>query len=183
MLGARAVPSSGITNLTEDDMKGLNEVYSGIQAKKKERKEIVKMFKDELAHDPVYQQIGEELKALRDRKKSIENESKAKALKDAERMDTLKLEIDSDTEMLADIALTKYAANEQTEIVDTDGVRWVPQFRVSYKKDKDSAIEQALQERAASHPERTFAPMTDADRADAADEAAVVTEEEDLQPA
>lgn len=159
-------------------MKDLNDVYSRIQAKKKERREIAKMFKDELAHDPVYQQIVEELKTLRERKKSIENEAKAKAMKDAERMDTLKLEIDSDTEMLADIALNKYAANEQVEIVDGDGIRYVPQFKVAYKKDKDSAIEQALEERAASHPERTFAPMTEADRAKALDEAIATAAEE-----
>jgi len=124
-------------------MQKLNDVYRRMQEKKRERKEIVKAFADALKHDANYQNILEKLKTLKEQKKSIENSVKAASMMDAQKLDTLKLDIDADAEMLSDIALTMYTKGEQVEIVDRD-TRYVPVFSVRFKKDSEN-IEQAPQ--------------------------------------
>ncbi|MBI4458413.1 hypothetical protein HY633_05625 [Candidatus Uhrbacteria bacterium] len=118
-------------------MQSLNEVYSRIQEKKKERRDLTKSIKDALAGNARYQQITEELRKLKEEKKSIENQTMAGG--EAEKMDLLKLDIDSNREMLADIAVNLLVANEKVEIVDEHNNRLVPSFSVSFKKDEEGS--------------------------------------------
>ena len=118
-------------------MQNLNDVYIRMQGKKRERKEIAKSFADALKHDAHYQDVLEKLRLLKEEKKSIENAAKAASMLDAQKLDTLKLEIDSDGEMLSDIALTMYTKGEQVEVVDRD-TRYVPVFSVRFKKDSEN---------------------------------------------
>ena len=130
------------------------------------------MFQDELKHNGEYQQILEQSKQLREKKKSIENQVKASALSNANQMDILALEIKEQGEMLTDIALNMYIANETVEIVDEDQSRWLPQFTVKFKKEEGESMARQIQaERAESHSDRTFVPT------------AVQAEEKELQPA
>lgn len=105
-----------------------------MQEKKKEMKIIARGFQDELKNNARYMEIIDEMKRLREEKKSFEDQTKAAALLDAGKLETLKLDIDSDKEMLTDIALTKYVAQETVEIVDREAVRWEPKFSVNFKK-------------------------------------------------
>lgn len=116
-------------------MSRLQETYNELQEAKRERREIAKAFKDELKHNAQYNEITEEMKVLREKKKSIENTVKAQAMKDAQRLDDLKLEIASLQELLSDLSLNMYLAKEQVEVTDTTDQRWVPQFSVRFKKD------------------------------------------------
>lgn len=111
----------------------LHEIYHRLKEKKARRRDMTKMFQDELAAHPRYQEIVEELAKLREEKKSIENEIRAAA--DVNEYETLKLDIKGDVEMLADIALNMYVAQESVEVVDDYNVRWVPVFSVRFKKD------------------------------------------------
>lgn len=115
-------------------MPSLQEVYNRMQEKKKEYKIIARGFQDELKNNARYQEILEEMKRLREEKKSFEEQTKAAALLDAAKLETLKLDIDSDKEMLTDIALSKYVAQENVEIVDREAVRYEPKFSVNFKK-------------------------------------------------
>lgn len=119
-------------------MASLEEVHARIRAKKKERSEISRMFKDELASEPRYQEIIDKMKALRDEKKSIENAAYTRAAKDAEKLDLLKLDIKSDQEMLSDIAITMYTEGKTVEVVDEYNTRWVPSFSVRFSKDTEN---------------------------------------------
>jgi len=121
-------------------MPSLEEMHHRIKAKKRERSEISRMFKDELAQNERYQEIVEEMKKLREEKKSIENQSYAMAVKDAEKMDLLRLDIKSDQEMLSDIAINLYTEGKTVEIIDENNIRWVPAFNVRFTKD-DSILE------------------------------------------
>jgi predicted nuclease with TOPRIM domain len=138
-------------------MQDLRQVYFNVQQKKREKNEIAKMIRDELAHSGEYQKIVDELKRLRERKASIENQVKAGALSNLEYMDALKDEISAGNELMADIALTMYANGETVEIVDDErGVRLSPVFSVKFQKDDlEHPAEKARAERAESHPERT----------------------------
>lgn len=143
-------------------MPELKEVHFRIQDKRKQRREISKGFKDELAHNAGYQEILEGLTVLKERKKSIENEVRANASADATKLDTLGLEIKADTELLADVAINNFMENRSATFVDDMDQRWVPTFAVRFTKDEGQTSRAAMEEeRAASHPERTFAPVTE----------------------
>ncbi|MBU1126207.1 MAG: hypothetical protein ABH826_01265 [Patescibacteria group bacterium] len=113
-------------------MPKLEEVYRRLQKSKKERREINKMVGDELKSNPRYQEILEEAKTLREEKKGIEQEVKSGS--DGDRLDDLKIDIETDQELLADLVVNMYAKNENVEIVDENDEKWYPQFRVTYKK-------------------------------------------------
>ena len=116
-------------------MPQLDEVYKRLCESKAERRELNRMFRDELANHARYQELLEELLKLKEEKKSIENDIHANSTGDRDRVDGLKLEITSDVELLSDIALNMYVRSETVEITDEDNVKWVPVFRVSFKKD------------------------------------------------
>lgn len=137
-------------------MPNLQEVHDRLRAKKREKSEIQKAFKDELANNPRYQQVAEQLKTLKEEKKSIENQAWASASADAQKLDLLTLDIQSDREMLSDIALNMYTKGETVEIVDAQNVRWVPKFSVAFKKD-DEAQEERPSKAAAEALEPDFA--------------------------
>lgn len=128
-------------------MPTLQEVFSRLNAKKKEKSGLQKAFKDELANDPRHAQVVEELKRLREEKKSIEARAWAAAAADAQKLDLLSLDIKSDREMLSSLALAMYAAGKTVEIVDEQNVRWLPEFAVTFKK------EDALKEEGAPRSE------------------------------
>ena len=114
-------------------MSKLDEVYSRLNTNKKRRSEIQKMIKDELSHNQRYQELKEEMKDLGDEKKMIEEEVRSSGSEGRE-LDDLKLEIQTDQELLSDIALTMYSKNETVEIVDEYDQSWYPVFKVSFKK-------------------------------------------------
>lgn len=155
-------------------MPDLKDVHFRIQDKRRQRREIAKGFKDELTHNAEYQEILEEMAALKERKRSIENGMKADASADAAKLDTLGFEIKADTELLADIAINNFMENRSATFVDELDQRWVPTFAVRFTKDEGQTSASATEEeRAASHPERTFAPSIENGKA----------EDRELQPA
>lgn len=119
-------------------MQDLKSVYERIREKKRDRREIMKAFKDELGNNPRHQQVSEQLKILKEEKKSIENQTWPAASADAQKLELLDLDIKADKELLADVATTMLANGEKVEIVDErSGERLAPQFSVDFKKDED----------------------------------------------
>lgn len=115
-------------------MSKLEEVYTDLKLKKKQRSEIQKMFRDEMNQNERWIEINEEIAKLREEKKAIENELKAAAQSDLEKLEGLKLEIATDQEMLADIALNMFVKEETVEIIDEYDQAWYPEFKVAFKK-------------------------------------------------
>lgn len=113
----------------------IEEVYRRLEANKKEVREINKMIKDQLVHIERHKEVVEELKALREEKKSLESQVKADSLSEMNRLDDLKIEVATDKELLSDLALNKYVSNENVEIVDEYDNRWVPIFSVTFRKE------------------------------------------------
>lgn len=151
-------------------MPELKDVHSRIRDKRRQRREIGKSFKDELAHDAEYQRLVEQIDALRERKKAIEEQVRANASSDVTTFETLGLEIKADTELLADLAINRYMGGQDAVFEDEDGQRWVPAFSVKFSKDEGQTVKTGAEaERAASHLERTFVPEE--------------TRERELQPA
>jgi hypothetical protein len=116
-------------------MSRIQQVYQSMQEKKQELKELNQMFKDEISSDKRHKAIVDEMTKLRNEKRGIEQDMKGNNLKDYQRQEDLKLDIKSDKELLADLALNMYIAEENVEIVDAHNQRWVPEFSVRFRKD------------------------------------------------
>ncbi|MFA6018059.1 MAG: hypothetical protein WCT28_03430 [Patescibacteria group bacterium] len=114
-------------------MPKLDEVHNRLQTKKKQRREIKQSFQDELRNSARYMEILEQMETLKAEKKSIENEIRAHDL-DTGKLEELKIDIQSDTVLLADIALNMYVQQMPVEIVDELNTRWAPVFSVRFKK-------------------------------------------------
>lgn len=115
-------------------MPNLNEVYSRLQQKKKDRRELNAAYQDELKNHARYQEISAQMKALREEKKSIENELITQA-GTGQDLDLLKLDIKTDMELLSDLALTMYIDDRTCQIIDEWNNRWIPMFSVRFAKD------------------------------------------------
>lgn len=115
-------------------MEKLEEVYTRLVQNKKELRDLRKMIADEFTHIPRYQEIKDEIKGLREELKGIENEVKANSSSEVTKMDDLKIDIQADSDMLADIALNMYVKNEPVEIVDENNQTWHPEFKVNFKR-------------------------------------------------
>lgn len=115
-------------------MANLQEIFDRIQQTKKEQKEIKAMHRDALANSNSLQEIIEELKVLREKKKGIEDAIKSDFLRDLEKLDTLKLDIENDMMLLSDVALTKAMNGEIVEIKDQYENKYEPIFKVQFKK-------------------------------------------------
>ena len=115
-------------------MPKLEEVYKRLEKNKKKRRDINKAYRDELAGNQHYQELTEQLKTLREQKKSIETDVKS-TISDYQELDDLRLEIQTDKEVLSDIALNMYVKQEPVEIIDEYDNKWYPVFSVAFKKE------------------------------------------------
>lgn len=129
-------------------MQNLNEIHKTLEAKRREMRELNKMFKDELRNSSEYQTIVDELQTLREKKKSIENAVRASSQAALANLDLLKLDVKSYSEMLSDVALNKYAANENIEIIDENNAKWLPTFTVKFKKEDGEPVKEPAKEKA-----------------------------------
>lgn len=114
-------------------MMSIHEIYSRLKLKKAERKDLKTTFQDALKNNKRYQEILDEMMKLRIEKKAIENEILATEI-DKAKLEELNLDIKTDSELISDVALTMYVQGEPVEITDDFNVRWVPAFRVTFKK-------------------------------------------------
>jgi hypothetical protein len=115
-------------------MVNLQEIFDRIQKTKKEQKEIKSMHRDALANSNSLQEVIEELKILKERKKGIEDTIKSDFLAELEKLDTLKLDIENDMMLLSDAALSKVMKGEIIEIKDQYENKYEPIFKVQFKK-------------------------------------------------
>ena len=114
-------------------MPNLEEIYHRVEANKKRRKEINKMFRDELTHNARHKEIVEEMQTLREEKKGIEQQVRS-AQPESQELEDIKMEIQTDQELLADMTLNMYVKNETVEIKDEYDQTWYPVFKVNFKK-------------------------------------------------
>lgn len=115
-------------------MPQLHEVHQRIQQNKAERRELNKIFKDEVRNHARHTELVEQIQTLKEEKKGIEDEIHANALGDAQKLDELRIEIQTDIELISDIALNMYVNKEPVEIVDENDQKWTPVFVVKFEK-------------------------------------------------
>jgi uncharacterized phage infection (PIP) family protein YhgE len=115
-------------------MSKIQEVFNRIQETKKEQKKIKDMYRDSLVNSESYQKTVEELKELREKKKKIEASIQDDFRKEFDKLDTLKADMENDSQVLSDLAISKVSRGEKIEIMDQYNTQYEPIFSVRFKK-------------------------------------------------
>ncbi|MCX6800328.1 MAG: hypothetical protein NT091_04245 [Candidatus Falkowbacteria bacterium] len=115
-------------------MSKLQEVFNRIKEAKKEQKKINKLYRDALDNHREYKEVVENSKKYRERKKQIEETVKEDFSSELSRLDTIKLDIQNDSMLLSDIAITKLVKGEKVEVKDENDEAYEPLFTVRFKK-------------------------------------------------
>ena len=115
-------------------MAKLEEVFNRIKESKKEQKEIKLAYRDALATSQAYQNVAEELKVLKEKKKKIEEDMKSQFASEFNKLEGLKLDIAGDNELLSDLALSQLMKGETVKIKDEYENDYEPIFSVRFKK-------------------------------------------------
>jgi DNA repair exonuclease SbcCD ATPase subunit len=115
-------------------MKSVQELFNQLEERKREQKEIKTMYADALKNHPEHEKIKDEIKTLRERKKSIEVGVQADFRSEFDRLDGLKLEIEDSKMLMTDAAISQLMNGETVEVVDEKENKYEPVFGVRFKK-------------------------------------------------
>jgi predicted nuclease with TOPRIM domain len=115
-------------------MQNIQEVFNKIREMKKEQKDLKDMYKDALVQADKYEEIVEEITVLREKKKEIEVRIQQQLGRSWEKLDELKREVESEKEMMSDIALTTMMKGETVIVKDEYDNAYEPAWKVNFKK-------------------------------------------------
>lgn len=114
-------------------MRNIQEVFNKIQEKRKDLRDIKKMYRDTLEISGEYRDLLVKLDQLRARKKQLEAAA-WEEVGSKNKYETSKLDIKQDRELLTDLAINTLMAGETVKIVDQDNNEYEPKFSVSFIK-------------------------------------------------
>lgn len=115
-------------------MANVQDLFSRIEQSKKEQKGIKAMYADALNNHPEYQKTKDEIKALKDKKKGIEDSLKNDFSSEFAKLDSIKLDIENDKMLMSDAAVSQLMSGQRVEVVDENNNRYEPVFGVRFKK-------------------------------------------------
>ncbi len=115
-------------------MSKLQEVFARIQETKAEQRKIKSLYREALNNSQEYYEINEKLKELKNRKKQIEDNIKIEFEAEFSKLEKLKTELETDKEMLSNLALNQLIKGEKIELIDKDDNQYEPIFSVKFKK-------------------------------------------------
>lgn len=115
-------------------MKNLQEVFNQLQTIKREQKTLKTAYREALAASSELTETSEQLKGMREKKKQLEQGIKEQFRSELDKLDQLKIEIEAQNTMLADIALSQLMSGKTVEVVDLNNNVYEPIFNVRFKK-------------------------------------------------
>ena len=115
-------------------MSDLKEVHQRISEKRKEKRKITEGFKEAQAQSKPYQDMLDQMKALKTKKLQIEAELRSEFTHELEQIERMAADIKTDAQLLSDMALTMLMKGETVEIKDENDVVHEPIFKVTFKK-------------------------------------------------
>lgn len=114
-------------------------VFSQTDEKRNDLKILKHQIDDEIKGLAAYQELIKEEEAIKFKKKQIVLSVKQNNREEIEKMESLKLDIDSNKQKLSDIALNDFIAGKDIRLTDKNGFILEPIFTVKYKKTGDMA--------------------------------------------
>ncbi|EKE25677.1 MAG: hypothetical protein ACD_5C00075G0009 [uncultured bacterium] len=101
---------------------------------KKDLKDLKEMYKDTLANMDNYEEICEEIKTLREKKKEIELKAQAQMGRAWDKIEELKDEIKAKKEIINDLAINDLMKGQTVEVRDEFENDYEPIWSVKWKK-------------------------------------------------
>ena len=117
-------------------MQDIQEVFTRLQQNKKRLKDLRNSYKEALAGSQSYVELLEQMKVMKAKKSQLETEVRGNFANEFSEMEDIKIDVASDTEMIADMALTKMMKGEEIDIKDEYENEYQPIFAVKFKKSK-----------------------------------------------
>lgn len=115
-------------------MQNIQEVFNHIREMKKEQKDLRDMYKDALVQADEYEEIVEKIATLREKKKEIEIRIQSQLGRAYEKLEDLKREVETEKEMMNDIALSTLMKGETVLVKDEYDNEYEPNWKVGFKK-------------------------------------------------
>jgi len=115
-------------------MNELNDVFKRINETKKEKKKVNDIYREALANSKPYQDALAAFNETKAKKQQVEAALKAELRAELDQIEKFKQSMDADTEMLSDMALTKFMKGETIEVTDEHDAKYEPVFRVKFKR-------------------------------------------------
>ena len=115
-------------------MAQLQLIFDRVLKAKQEQKELKAMYKDALSNSSAYQRALENNNLTKEEKKKIETGIKEEFAAEFDKLEVIKNEIETDTQLMSDIALSQVAKGEKIEIKDQYENQYEPIFKVKFKK-------------------------------------------------
>lgn len=112
----------------------LQTVFNRVEKSKRRAKEIKTIYRDALGSNEEYKEVLQKLRALKERKKQIENSVKEQFNTELTELEDLLIDIASDKEMMTDMALTKLVKGEVIQLRDEHDNEYEPVFGTKFKK-------------------------------------------------
>lgn len=125
---------SVVINKKNKRMQNIQEVFNHIREMKKEQKDLRDMYKDALVQADEYEEIVEQMTTLREKKKQIELRIQQQLGRAYEKFSDLKIEVETEKEMLNDIALSTLMKGETVVVKDEFDNDYEPNWKVGFKK-------------------------------------------------
>ena len=115
-------------------MQDIQEIFSRIQANKKQLKDLNTSYKDALKNSQEYQDLQEQAKTIREKMKAIKMAINDQFASELTQIEDLKIDIASDLELASDIAMSTLMKGETVEVRDEYDNEYEPIFKVTFKK-------------------------------------------------
>jgi Tfp pilus assembly protein PilO len=115
-------------------MKNLQEVFNQLQTIKGEQRTLRSAYREALAASAELTEASEQIKNLREKKIKIEQTIKEQFSSELDKLDQLKIDLEAQNTMLADIALSQLMSGQTVEVVDLNNNVYEPIFNVRFKK-------------------------------------------------
>jgi uncharacterized coiled-coil DUF342 family protein len=112
----------------------IQEIFLSIKEKKEKLKDLRAVCKEVLDSSIQFQEINEQLKTLREKRKRIIATVQEQCASELAKIEELSSDISSDEEMMADAAINQYMKGESIEVTDQYENKYYPVFTVKFKK-------------------------------------------------
>ncbi|MBI4239957.1 hypothetical protein HY620_03135 [Candidatus Uhrbacteria bacterium] len=119
-------------------MASIQDVFFTIQDIKKQQREIRKMYTEALDKASDYQDVTDQLAALREKKKIIEQKIKSEFSRELDKLDDLKDGLKAEQERMSMMVLDQLAKGEIIKVRDSYNNSYDPIVKVSFKKSDES---------------------------------------------
>ena len=115
-------------------MRGIQEIFDQIQELKQVRKEINREYRDALVQAEGYEDLKEEVKTMREKKKFKEDQVRASLGAHWGKFEDATTKIAELEQMLTDIAMTTLMDGNSINLKDKNDVEYEPSYKITFKK-------------------------------------------------